>query len=123
MRRSKIEVHPEFSEASHLKSSIQVPHPMLAPHPKTDFNENQIAIPMNDLMAQVYKNVILRNDIAIRRRFWVFKEPRIRRKKVLAEMCYLYRGTRHIQQHTYGVVEGFVWTYIWLFIEASVLGW
>ena len=35
MRRSTIEVHPTFSEAPHLRSSI--------PHPKTDFSKKQIA--------------------------------------------------------------------------------
>ena len=34
MRRSTIEVHPEFSEAPHLRSFIL--------HPKTDFGKNQI---------------------------------------------------------------------------------
>ena len=34
-RRSTIEVHPNFSEAPHFRSSI--------PHPKTDFSKNQIA--------------------------------------------------------------------------------
>ena len=32
---STIEVHPNFSEAPHLRSSI--------PHPKTDLSKNQIA--------------------------------------------------------------------------------
>ena len=34
-RRSTLEVHPEFSEASHSKSSI--------PHPKTDFSKHHAA--------------------------------------------------------------------------------
>ena len=34
-------------------------------HPKTDFIKNQIALPMNNPMAQVYNNVIFRNKIGI----------------------------------------------------------
>ena len=33
-RRSTIEVHPKFSEAPHLRSSI--------PHPKTEFSKNEM---------------------------------------------------------------------------------
>ena len=35
LRRSTVEVRPEFSEASHLRSSL--------PHPKNDLSKNQIA--------------------------------------------------------------------------------
>ena len=37
LRRSTIEVHPKFSEAPHLRSSV--------PHPKTDVSTNQNASP------------------------------------------------------------------------------
>ena len=62
----KTEVHPNFSEAPHLRGSI--------PHPKTDFSKNQIAPPMNNPMAQLYKNVIFRNKIGIPTIFPVFKK-------------------------------------------------
>ena len=44
-RRSTIEVHPNFSEAQYLRSSI--------PHPKTDLNKKPSWIPTNHSMAQV----------------------------------------------------------------------
>ena len=37
LRRSTIEVHPDFSEAPHLRSSIPL-------HLNTDFSKNQIAM-------------------------------------------------------------------------------
>ena len=44
-RRSTVEVHPNFSEAQYLRSSI--------PHPKTDLNKKPNWIPTNHPMAQV----------------------------------------------------------------------
>ena len=50
-RSSTIVVHPEFFfDVPHLRSSI--------PHPKTDSSKQSNCIPMNNPMAQVYKNVI-----------------------------------------------------------------
>ena len=46
-RRSTIEVHPIFSEAPHLRSSI--------PRPKTDFQQKSKCLVANNPMAQVYK--------------------------------------------------------------------
>ena len=50
-----IEAHPVFSEAPHLRSS--------PPHPENRLQQNLKCIPMSNLMAHVYKNVIFQNKI------------------------------------------------------------
>ena len=59
LRRSTIGVHPNVSEAPFLRSFIS--------HPTADFSKTSHCIPMNNLMAQVYKNVFGRNKIGIPR--------------------------------------------------------
>ena len=56
-RRSSIEVHPEHSEAPHLKSSM--------PQPTPDFSKKSSSIPMGGPMIQGCKNVIFRDKIDI----------------------------------------------------------
>ena len=82
MRSSAIEVHPNISEASHLRSSI--------PQPKTDFRKNQIAprriIPWPD--SSTKKRFFFRNQD------WGTRTASFRNK--IAEMGYLFRRTGHI---------------------------
>ena len=82
-RRSTTEVYPNFSEDPHLRSSI-----LIVSHPKTGFNKNAIASPMNNPMAHVCmrKRHIFRKKIGSPLRFRV-KEPR-NSENLLAEMCY-----------------------------------
>ena len=56
VRRSKIEVHANFSEAPYMRSSI--------PHPK-QIQLKSNCITMNNLMAHVYKNLSFLNKIGI----------------------------------------------------------
>ena len=51
------EVHPNFSEAPHLRSP--------KPHPKTVFSENQTAFSMDNHVARVYRNAIFRSNTGI----------------------------------------------------------
>ena len=72
MRRSTIEVHPYFSEAPHMRSSI--------------------LSAMDNPMAQAYNHVFFETRLALRR-FWVKK--RRHPETNISEMWYLYSRTRH----------------------------
>ena len=82
LRCSTIEVHPNFSEAPFLRSSI--------PLPKTDFSKNQIAsrriIPLPESTIVFFSN----SSLAFRR-FWDQGTPSFRNK--IPEICYLHRRT------------------------------
>ena len=72
-RRSTTEVHPKFSEAPHLRSSI--------PHPKTDFSKNQIASRRIIPWPKPTKRFLSKSRLTFRR-FGV-KEPRLTETKRL----------------------------------------
>ena len=73
-RRSKIEGHPDFSDAPDSRSSI--------PHPKTDSSKNQIAWP------ESRKLFLSKSRLAFQR--FGLKEARLSETKIIiiAEMCY-----------------------------------
>ena len=79
LRRSTIEVHPNFSEAPRLRRSI--------PQSKSDFSENQIAsrriIPWPESTKHFFSTIRGQGT------------PFFRKK--IAEMCYLYRRTGQFQ--------------------------
>ena len=83
VRRSKIEVHPNFSESPHLRSSI--------PHPKTDFSKNyngsRRIIPWRSKSTERFLVEIKIDIPTIRGQ----ETPPFR--KQIAEMCYLYHRT------------------------------
>ena len=83
MRRSTIEVHPIFSEAPHLRSSVS--------HAKTDFSTNHTAFQLILPWFKLTKTPLFETRLAFRR-FWM-KVPRDP-QNTLAEMCYLYRKRR-----------------------------
>ena len=85
VRRSTIEIHPSFSEAPHLRSSV--------PYPITDFSKNQIASRWIIPWPTYPITYFFETRLAFRR-FWA-KEPR-HSENMLAEMYYLYRRTLHI---------------------------
>ena len=85
-RHSAIEVHPNFSEAPHSRSSI--------PHPKTCFSKKSKFIATNNPMARAYKSFFFRNSRLTFRQFGGGQgTPSFRNK--IAERCYLYRRTGH----------------------------
>ena len=77
-----IEVHPNFSEAPDLRSSI--------PYPKTDLSKNQLASRRITPWPQSTKRLVSKSRLAFRR--FGLKEPRLSETKK-AEMCCLYRRT------------------------------
>ena len=88
-RRSTIEVHPEFSEAPHFRSSI--------PHPKTDCSKNQNASRRKLPWPKSTKSFFSKSRLAFRR-FGVKQKTSFRNK--IAEMCYLYRRTGPLSWRT-----------------------
>ena len=58
MRRSTIELHPIFSEAPHVRSSM--------PHPKTDLKQKSYRIAANNPMARVYKTFFIEIKIGVK---------------------------------------------------------
>ena len=78
-RRSTIKVHPNFSEAPQLRSSV--------PPPENRLRQKSNGIPMNDPTAQVFKNVIFETRLAFSDDFGL-RSPVIQKK--IAEVCHLY---------------------------------
>ena len=85
---SAIGVHPNYSEARHLRSSV--------PHSKPDISKNQIAsLWMIPLPKQTYTPFIFRNTINHWLSDYFGLWSPVLRKTFSAEMCYFYRRTRH----------------------------
>ena len=76
-RHSTTEVHPKFSEAPRLRTSI--------PRPKNGLQQKSKRIAANVPMALVFKTLFFEIKIGV-------KELRLSETKI-AEMCYLYRIT------------------------------
>ena len=91
MRRSTIKIHPNFSEAPHLRSSIPT-----VSHPKTDSSKKSSCIPMNTPIAQGHIYVMFRYKIGILT-FLSQGDPSFR-KHITENVLALDRRTRAMQE-------------------------
>ena len=88
MRRSPVEVHPNFSEAPHSRSST--------PHPKTDLSKNQIA--SRRIIPCPNRHVIFRNKICHSDDFGLWNS--VVQQTFFQEKCYIYLRTRRMSHNS-----------------------